>query len=69
MKRWMRNANEFNKKKTSANGYPDYYDSKFEWTLRSDHTRTNEYHKHLRDLGWTSKFSPAGGTQWKKPIK
>ena len=64
---WVRRSKEFSTKGVAAIGHPNEYNSKYEWTLRGDQRKTNEYHKHLRDIGWSSKYSPAGGVQWLEP--
>ena len=64
---WVRRSKQFATKGVAASGHPNEYNSKYEWSIRNDSRKTNEYHKHLRDLGWTSKYSAAGGMQWKAP--
>jgi len=62
IQRWMKN-NTTNT--NTANGFPNHYNPKFERSL--DPNRAQDYAKHLRELGWVSKYSPAGGVQWKAP--
>ena len=44
--------------------FPNTYDKIFEQKLTGKDTQ--EYHTHLRSLGWTSNYHPVGGTTWRK---
>ncbi len=44
--------------------FPNNYDKDFERKLVGKDTQ--EYHAHLRSLGWTSTYHPVGGTTWRK---
>ena len=56
---------DFARNGMKGNKHPNYYDRDYEKTLGQ--TELNEYHKHLRALGWTSKYHPSTGTVWKEP--
>ena len=47
--------------------FPAYYDRDFERTLSPE--LTQEYHKHLVNLGWSKEYSGAVGTVWKEKSK
>ena len=64
---WVRRSKQFATKGVTDTGFPNYYNSKYEYSIKNDTERTNSYHKHLKKLGWTSKYSAAGGMQWKAP--
>ena len=58
----------FELKKTqvkSGSNMPDYYNAKYEYTLKGE--QLNEYHKHLRNIGFKCIHSPTAGTIWRKP--
>tara|TARA_R110000824_G_scaffold15839_1_gene66447 strand:+ start:2187 stop:2951 length:765 start_codon:yes stop_codon:yes gene_type:complete len=65
---WVRRSKQFaTKGVANSSTHPNEYNSKYEWSIRGDQRKTNEYHKHLREIGWKSKYSPAGGVQWLEP--
>jgi hypothetical protein len=47
--------------------FPDYYDIHYSKRIEQDINKTKEYHKHLRDLGYTQQRNNYNGeTKWVK---
>lgn len=65
---WVRRSKNFATKGVANNStHPNEYNAKYEWSIRGDQNKTNEYHKHLKELGWRQKYTPTAGTQWLEP--
>ena len=64
LNRWANSQyNTLNKKKS----FPDFFD---EWTFKKlDTEKKKEYEEHLKQLGWTCKYSPTAGMVWNKPMQ
>ena len=60
---WVRRA------KNEIKEFVDYYDKDIEKKIGNDHEKLSKYHKHLRQLGWISSYSPTAGTTWRKNKK
>ena len=72
-----RNASKVNKSISKSNvkksnyyndiPFPDYYDIHYAKRIEQDLNKTKQYHKHLRDLGYTQKRNNYNGeTKWIK---
>ena len=66
MKCWKSATRNWIRRAGNNSGFPDFYDPKFILKIGADNEKLNQYHNHLKKLGWTSIYSPASGTTWKQ---
>ncbi len=69
MKCWKSAARNWIRRLNKKTKFPDFYDKKLELSLGNDVEKVSKYHNHLRQLGWTSTYSPSSGITWKKKTK
>lgn len=66
MKCWKSAARNWARRLTKKTEFPDYYDKKIEKQICDDPATLSRYHKHLKENGWESIYSPSAGTTWRK---
>ena len=66
MKCWKSAARNWARRTKNDNlNFPNIYDQNFEKEIAKNQKKLNEYHSHLKKLGYKPSYSPTSGTTWK----
>ncbi|MBH75584.1 MAG: hypothetical protein CMP68_00195 [Flavobacteriales bacterium] len=66
MKCWKSSARNWARRsKNDKLNLPDIYDQNFEKEISRNQKKLNEYHNHLKKMGYKPSYSPTSGTTWK----
>ena len=66
MKCWKSAARNWARRSKNDNlNFPNIYDQNFEKEIAKNQKKLNEYHAHLKKMGYKPSYSPTSGTTWK----